>query len=497
MSTQKKKSVVLKKAVSPKKKPASVTSYKKKEALPKKASPPVPMETEMLLQALRGMRDILPAEQPYWERVRRILSKASEEYGFRRIDLPTVEYAHLYLRSIGEGTDIIDKEIYLFNTRGGDRVALRPEMTAGLCRAYIQHGMGILPKPIKLFTMGPVFRYDRPQEGRYREHWQANFDMFGESDPILDAQTIQLAYRVVRDLGLKNIEFQLNSIGTKETRKVYEKTLIKFLESQRHKLCQNCRERLISNPLRILDCKEDKCVQLTATAPQMIDFLDDESRLHFKHLLEYLDELELPYSINTRLVRGLDYYTRTVFEIRSTDANGKNYSLGGGGRYDRLLESLGGESTPAIGFGLGLDRIVLEMKRTAVKPYEEPRPRVFLAQLGDLAKKKSLKIFSELEKNGILLAESFGRGSLKSQLRVANRLGVEITVIIGQKEALDGAAIVKDMVSGTQETVSLEKLVLAVKKILKANSELSVQVPIREDEDDEEEEEGKKQTANR
>lgn len=461
---------VMKKPVSSVKTKAASTA---KEAIkPSTASKKEKVTEEMLLQTLRGMRDILPDEQPYWERVRRILSTSSHEYGFQRIDLPTVEYSHLYLRSIGEGTDIVDKEIYLFNTRGGDRVALRPEMTAGLCRAYIEHGMAVLSKPIKLFSMGPVFRYDRPQEGRYREHWQANFDIFGESDPILDAQVVQLAYRVVHQLGLKNIEFQVNSIGTPESRKDYEKVLVRYLESQKHKLCQNCRRRLEQNPMRILDCKEDKCVQITAHAPQALDYLDVESRDHFKRFLEYLDELELPYSINTRLVRGLDYYTRTVFEIRSTDKDGRNYSLGGGGRYDRLIEALGGESTPAIGFALGLDRVVLEMKRTQVKPYLPPTPKVFLAQLGEMAKKKSLKVFADLEKNGVLTAESFGRGSLKSQMRVANRLGVEVTVIIGQKEALDETAIVKDMVSGTQETVPQEKLTEAVKKIIKANQAL-------------------------
>ena len=474
-----------KKTMQAKKKPAvkATKSAPVKKAAVKKVTQPAKqkqVEEEMLLQALRGMRDILPDEQPYWERVRRVLTHASTEYGFNRIDLPTVEFAHLYLRSIGDGTDIIDKEMYLFNTRGGDRVALRPEMTAGLCRAYIEHGMGVLPKPIKLFSTGPVFRYDRPQEGRYREHYQANFDMFGESDAILDAQTVQLAYRVVQQLGLKNIEFQVNSIGTPETRKDYEKALVRYLESQKQKLCLKCRERLVANPMRILDCKEDKCIQLTAHAPQSLDYLDPDSREHFKKFLEYLDELELPYSINTRLVRGLDYYTRTVFEIRSTDKDGKNYSLGGGGRYDRLIEGLGGESTPAIGFALGLDRIVLEMKRTQVKPYHPPQAKVFLAQLGEMAKKKSLRLFSDLEKNGVLLAESFGRGSLKSQLRVANRLGVEITIIIGQKEALDETAIIKDMISGTQETVTQEKLVESVKKLLKANQVLTIKDGPRE-----------------
>jgi histidyl-tRNA synthetase len=430
-------------------------------------------EKELLLQSLRGMRDILPDEQPYWERVRRSLTGAAHQFGFQRIDVPTVEYLHLFVRSIREGTDIVDKELYAFETRGGDRVALRPEFTAGVARAYIQHGMSVLPKPVRLFSMGPVFRYDRPQEGRYRELWQGNFDIFGEEDPILDAQLIQIASRVVSELGLKDIEFQVNSIGSPESRKKYEKALARFLESQKQKLCQDCRDRLDKNPLRVLDCKEDKCAQLTASAPQIIDFLDDESRDHFKMLLEYLDELEIPYSINPRLVRGLDYYTRTVFEIWSSDREGKKYALGGGGRYDNLIRELGGEPTPAIGFGLGLDRIVLEMKRTQVRPYEAPKPRVFIAQLGDLAKKKSLPLFADLEKHGILSSESFGRGSLKSQLRAANRIGAEVTVILGQKEALDDTAIVKDMLSGTQETVTRPKLVEAVKKILKANAQMA------------------------
>lgn len=467
--TEKTQVLKITKPLPEKKIPVAVTLKKKSFEDDDEPRMPVPFVSQEspLLQALRGMRDILPDEQPYWERVRRILCHSAQEYGFRRIDTPLVEFAHLFNRSIGTGTDIIEKEMYSFTTRGGDKVALRPECTAGVARAYIEHGMSVLPKPIKLFSTGPVYRYDRPQEGRYREFWQGNFDIFGEDDPILDAQIIQLAYRVVQQLGLKNIEFQINSIGTGETRKQYEKALIRYLEAQKHKLCQVCRDRLETNPLRILDCKEDKCVQLTAHAPQSLDYLDEASHDHFKKLLEYLDELELPYTINTRLVRGLDYYSRTVFEIWSGDKEGKKYSLGGGGRYDGLIESLGGEPTPAIGFGLGLDRIILEMKRTQVKPYVEPKPRVFLAQLGDLAKKKSLRLFSELEKHGILLAESFGRGSLKAQLRVANRLGVEVTLIVGQKEALDETAIVKDMISGTQETVAQDKLVDAVKKLLK------------------------------
>lgn len=439
-----------------------------KDSKRKTVSKKEPSEKEpLLLQPPRGMRDILPADQPYWEHVRRVLSRLSYEYGYQRIDIPLVEYANLFTRSVGEGTDIVEKEMYTLTTRGGDKLALRPEMTAGIARSFIQNGMNVLPKPVKLFSMGQIYRYDRPQEGRYREHWQANFDIFGESNPIMDAHLIQLSYRLVTSLGLKNIQFQINSIGCSACRKDYRNLLVSYFESRKQKLCQDCKRRLEVNPLRILDCKEDKCVQVGSNAPQTVDHLCPECHLHFKNLLEYLDELNLPYMINNRLVRGLDYYTKTVFEIWADNNDGRNFSLGGGGRYDKLIKSLGGEDTPAIGFGLGLDRLVIEMKKANTKIYKQPTPRVFLAQLGELAKKKSLNIFSELEKNGIVVAESFGRGSLKSQLRLADKFKVEITLIIGQKEALDGTVIVKNMKTGSQETVAVEKLINAVKKILK------------------------------
>lgn len=461
------------KNVSQKKQSQKKKSSASEKTTKKDVAPKAKMEEELILQTVRGMRDILPGEQSYWQQVRRMLDRAQNEYGFQRIDTPVVEFQNLFERPIGKGTDIVDKEMYTFKTKGHDTVALRPEFTASVGRAYIQHGMNVLPKPIKLFTTGQLYRYDRPQEGRYREHWQANFDILGEEDPILDAQIIQLAYRVVTGLGLKKIQFQVNSIGTPECRKEYINLLTAYLTSKKRKLCQTCRARLTTNPMRILDCKEDKCAQVSGSAPQSIDHLDADSRTHFKNLLEYLDELDLPYVINPRLVRGFDYYTRTVFEIWSGEEGSKRHSLGGGGRYDGLIETLGGESTPAIGFGIGLDRLVIEMKRVKAREYTPPKPRVYLAQLGDLGKKKSLCLFAELEKSGILVAESFGRGALKAQMRHANKLGVDITLIIGQKEALDGTVIVKNMMNGTQETVTIEKVVKLVKRGLNATVKVS------------------------
>ncbi len=320
-------------------------------------------EETLILQTLRGMKDILPEEQLYWDQVRRVSERIAREYGFQRLDTPILEFTNLFRKSIGEGTDVIEKEMYSFITKGGDNVTLRPELTAGNCRSYIQNGMNVLPKPVKIFSTGPVYRYDRPQEGRYREHYQINYDAYGEQDPILDAQIIQIANRFIQALGIKLVQVQINSIGCPNCRKDYKDLLVNYLESKKMKLCQDCKRRIEINPLRILDCKEDKCFQVSSLAPQLIDHLCEDCCNHFKTLLEYLDELDLPYIINPRLVRGLDYYTKTVFEIWSCAEEGRKLSLGGGGRYDKLIKVLGGEDTPAIGFAMGIERIVAEMKR--------------------------------------------------------------------------------------------------------------------------------------
>ena len=429
-------------------------------------------EGQLVLQTVRGMRDVLPGDQAYWQQIRKVFEKRSIEYGFSRIDTPVVELENIFKKSLGEDTDLVNKEMYSFITKGGDRVALRPEITASVARAYIQHGMTILPKPVKLFSMGSVYRYDKPDDGRYREFHQAEFNIFGEDDPILDAQVMQIAHRVLKSLGIKNVQFHVNSIGTAQSRKDYLQLLKAYFRSKKSKLPLRYREMIETNPLRIFDAKDDKIMQVCAGAPQAIDHLDKDSRKHFKNLLEYLDELDLPYTINPQLVRGLDYYTRTVFEIFVDDKESKRHSLGGGGRFDGLIEMFGGEPTPAIGFAFGIDRLIMEMKRVKAKKHQPQQPRVFLAQLGNLAKKKSLKLFAHIEQSGILMAESFGRGSLSAQLRQATKLGVELTLIMGQQEALDETIIVKNMITGTQETVSCDKAVDFVKKGLKESAKL-------------------------
>lgn len=419
-------------------------------------------------QTVRGMRDILPQDQPYWQRVRKIVEKVSNDYNYQRIDLPVVEFRELYERSTGRTTDIVEKEMFKFKTKGEDDVALRPEGTPGVVRAYLQHGMQAYPKPVKLYYIGQMYRYDRPQEGRYREFNQFGFEAIGEQDAILDAQMIQMALRIYQNLGLKKVSVQLNSIGCRDCRPSYNKLLISYLNNRKKALCMDCKKRLKTNPLRILDCKEDKCMQVVAQAPQTIDHLCPDCKKHFTQLLECLDEIEVLYEINPRLVRGLDYYTKTVFEFwSSNNEEGAKAALGGGGRYDYLVETIGGQPTPAVGFAQGIDRIVMEMKKVNAKAYFPPIPRVYLAQLGDLAKKKSLKIFEELERNGIMVAESFGRGGLKAQLRQANQLKVDIVLILGQKEALDETVIMKDMSSGSQEVVTFKRIVGEVKKKLK------------------------------
>ncbi|WKZ27016.1 MAG: histidine--tRNA ligase [Candidatus Paceibacterota bacterium] len=421
-------------------------------------------------QAPRGMHDILPEDQKYWRYLQKKAESLLEDYGFDRIDTPILEDVDVFLKGVGDATDIVSKELYTLSTKGGDRFALRPEGTASIARAYIEHGMHVRPHPLKLYYWGAMFRHDQPQRGRYRQFFQFGLETIGDASEAVDAELIFVGWRFLESIGLKGINVHINTIGDQNCRPAYIRALRDFYKARTKKICDSCKERVKENVLRVLDCKEQGCRAVMQEAPQIMDFLDAECKNHFRRVMEFLDAANVPYVLNPYLVRGLDYYTRTVFEFVPEDrADGAPaLSVGGGGRYDRLMELLGGSKTPAAGLALGLDRIVAELKEREVSvPDAVPKPKVFLVQLGDAAKRKSLPLFEEIRRAGIRIKSSLGRDSVKAQLRIAHRLGVKYALIFGQKEALDGTVIVREMETGVQENIPLEKIVDELKKRLR------------------------------
>lgn len=429
------------------------------------------MIKKITTQSVKGMHDILPAEQPYWRFILKKTAALLNDYGFEKIDTPIVEHTSLFLRSVGETTDIVEKEMYNFKTRGGDDLSLRPEATAGVVRAYIEHGMSVMPHPVQLWYFGPMFRHDNPQAGRFRQFYQLGAESFGDDNAATDALLIFLAYKLFENLGMKNLTVKINTIGDSNCRPQYLKALKDYYRNRGKKVCNLCKKRLKTNILRLLDCKEENCKDLGKDVPQMVDHLDDECRAHFKNVLEFLDEVRIPYLLDSRLVRGLDYYTRTVFEIWPEEKEGTEapkWSVCGGGRYDKLVNLLGGPKTPATGWSIGIERLIITLKNEGISmPEHHGQPKIFIAQLGELAKRKSLVLFEDFRKHGVTARASFGRDSIKSQLRIAHRLGIKYTLIIGQKEALDGTVILREMDSGVQETIPQEKILDAVKQRLK------------------------------
>ncbi len=410
-----------------------------------------------MYQLPRGTVDILPQEQPYWRYIEQKAANICQLYGYERIDFPAFEDAGLFRHSVGEGTDVVDKEMYTFDDRGGNQLALIPEGTASVCRAYVEHGLHNLPQPTKLYYITSVFRYDRPQAGRYRQHHQFGYEAIGDGDPALDAEVIDMALSFFRSLGLTRLSLHLNSIGCKACRPDYLVALRDYYAKHVEQLCSDCKARLTRNPLRLLDCKKTTCQSIADAAPKSIDYLCPDCAEHFSQLRRYLGSLELSFILNHRLVRGLDYYTRTVFEIQP-EAEGAQSTLGGGGRYDDLIEGLGGKPTPGIGLAAGMERIILNLKKYNIAMPPLPKPRVFLACLGAEAKDETIKLASKLRQSGIEVIEALGSKSLKSQLRQANALGVQHTVIIGEQEVKTGTAILRHMTSAQQETVPLARL---------------------------------------
>jgi len=449
---------------------------------------------------LRGMKDVLPKNMRNWEYVLKRATDLAKSYGFKQIISPILEEQILFEKSTGLTSDVVQKQMYQFVDQGGNRVVLRPELTPSVIRAYIEQGMFNLPQPIKFYYFGSSFRYERPQTGRLRQFNQFGLEIVGSDKPSVEAQLILFSQILFKILNLK-IKIQINSLGCAECRQPYRGKLINYLKSKKKFICSECQKKLKSNPLRILDCKEKSCQDIILQAPQLVDEICPDCRQHFVKTLEYLDEANVVYELNPYLVRGLDYYTRTVFEIlpdreriekkqekineqkkeskeekRERELKEKQEerlilsaqsALGGGGRYDTLVENLGGQSTPAAGLAYGFERIIEEINIQGVTIPKIRAPQVFLAQIGELACRRALKIFEELRSNGFRIAENIAKDSLKAQMGLADKLGVKLTLILGQQEVLDKTIIIRDMHTGNQEIVDQEKLSKELRKRLK------------------------------
>ena len=405
----------------------------------------------MVFRAPRGTADHLPDEQKYWRYIESKAVGIANLFGYGRIDTPAFEDSNLFVRSVGEGTDIVEKEMYTFEDRGGDSVTLRPEGTAPVCRAYLEHGMHNLPQPVRMYYFCPVFRYERPQAGRFRQHHQFGVEALGDSDPSVDAEVIEVAWELMGSLGLRDIQLLVNSIGDGECRPEYVERLRDYYSGHHDRLCDDCKDRLGRNPLRLLDCKVETCHALGDEAPRSTDYLCEDCREHWEKLSGFLDAIGLPYIVDHRLVRGLDYYTRTVFEIQPLDVGGQS-TICGGGRYDGLITGLGGRPTPGIGFATGIERLALNLKRDDVPVPDEPSPRYLVANVGDNARTAALELAVQLRRAGVGAILSSGSRGLRGQMRQANALSIPFALILGDDEIAKAEVVVRDMTSSTQES---------------------------------------------
>jgi histidyl-tRNA synthetase len=412
----------------------------------------------MKYTALLGTRDLLPEDAFRWRYLENKIREILSFYNYKETRTPIFEQTELFKRSIGQDTDIVQKEMYTFQDQGKRSLTLRPEGTASIVRAYLQHNLGEKFPVVKLFYFGPMFRQERPQKGRLREFNQYGAEVIGSLDPLVDAELIELAVRINQDLGLENLKLHLNSIGCKDCRKEHRDAFNKFVKNKIEKFCQDCQLRLLRNPLRIFDCKDDKCIEALKDAPVILDYLDDECKEHFQKVKSYLDKMGIEYILNGRLVRGLDYYTRTTFEIKS-EFLGAQDTLLGGGRYDLLVSELGGKETPAIGFAAGMERLFLVMELQKKFPVEDERLDLFIAPLGEEAKLKGLELLKELRAKGLRCDIDFLSRSLKAQMKEADRQKAKKVLIIGENELKNGIVVLRDMQSSEQKEIAFEKLI--------------------------------------
>lgn len=409
------------------------------------------------MQALKGTHDILPEEVYKWDYMEGVIRDVCSRYGYKEIRTPIIEATELFQRGIGDTTDVVTKEMYTFKDRGDRSVTLRPENTASAVRAYLEHKMYGDQQVHKMFYIGSMFRYDRPQAGRYREFHQFGLEVLGASSPLADAEVIAMACEIFHRLGLKNLDLHLNSIGDRNCRPAYRQKLIEFFEAKKDQLCEDCLERLYKNPLRILDCKEEGCKKASEGAPEITDYLCEECHHKFEAVKHYLDALGISYTVDPRLVRGLDYYTNTAFEIQYPPL-GAQSAVCGGGRYDGLVEEIGGPSTPGIGFAIGLERLLLALDMQNLIPVPAVNKKVYIAALGEDAIAAGFKIQEELRSRHVIADMDLQGRSLKGQMKQAGRMNAVYTIIIGSNELEKGKAVVKTMETGTQQELPFEEV---------------------------------------
>jgi histidyl-tRNA synthetase len=409
----------------------------------------------MKYSGLKGMEDILPPEISIWQAVESTARDIFGRYGFREIRVPVLESTDIFIRGIGEATDIVEKEMYTFNDKGNRSVTMRPEGTAPVVRCFVEKGLHTLSSPQKFWYSGPMFRYERPQKGRFRQFYQIGAEAFGIGRPQMDAELIIMLKNLLEQIGLSDLNFEINSIGCAECRPAYRQALLDFFGGKLAEYCPDCQRRYETNPLRILDCKVSRCGELKQGAPVVTDYLCDECRAHFEEVLSILDVFKVPYTLNPHLVRGLDYYTKTTFEVTSEHL-GAQKAVAAGGRYDRLVEEFGGPATPAIGFAIGLERLVTLLKEK--RGIAIPVPKVFVATLGKEADIEGFRITESLRAQGIWAEQSYGSTSLKSQLRHADRLGAMFALIIGENELKAGKVQWKNLLKKEQGEVAASEI---------------------------------------
>ena len=425
----------------------------------------MPKSRSRTLHAAPGMHDLLPAETALWERIERSARALAEQRGYRLVVTPLLEPTELFARGVGDTTDVVEKEMYTFEDKGGRSLSLRPEATASAVRAYFDGGLHQAPQPVRLHYWGPMFRYDRPQAGRYRQFFQFGVEAIGEATPEVDVETIELSRTWLERCGLTGVSLQLNSIGDEVCRPRYREALRDHFRPHIETMCADCRRRFDTNPLRLLDCRKSSCEPYQQGAPRSIDFLCEPCAGHHQAVREELDALDIPFQDNPRLVRGLDYYTRTTFEFWAADLEGAQNALGGGGRYDGLAEVLGYNATPAVGFAMGVDRVVLAMQRQGVKL--APRPtRVWLIPAAEGAAVEAHKLAGELRQAGWEVGVVFGAVSLKAGMRQAQKSGAQCVLIVGPAELESATVTVRDMTAGSQRQVARAAVLDEVDRVL-------------------------------